>query len=187
MKNENLRGSVLSGIRQSDNRTSTQTVASSKSAIASRQSPYPGYLPIAPVKNDLRVSFSGTAIQVQGLISDHRGRILPGPIRLEIWHLSPNSRKYNHRAITYTNEIGGYLFITDLPNRESGLNYKIYFRISFKDKSYFTHLSFNHCAAFMATRNFEKQLKPSEKKISLEDSLITDQSIIKLNVALPIN
>lgn len=185
MNKENLRAAVENSVGYANSRTSERHAVSIRTAITSRQSPYPGYLPVAPVKSDLRVSFSGSHVQVQGLIIDQRTRILTDLIRLEIWHLSPNSYKYDHRAVTYTDKMGNYRFITDLPNRESGRDYKIYLRITHENKSYFTHLSFNHSAAFISTRENNRQIGLSGEKKNLEESLLKDRYIIGFNIALP--
>lgn len=67
---------------------------------------------------------------VAGKLFDASGTMPLADCSLEVWHLSPNSTKYNHRAKLRTNEAGEYSFITDRPNREKGRDYKIYFKLS---------------------------------------------------------
>ncbi len=172
-------------VRNSNSQTSRRHFTTNKTATSSELSPYPGYLPIAPVKNDLRVSHSGSHVQVQGLILGNRGRILNDLVKLEIWHLSPNSKKYNHRAVTFTDEMGNYQFITDLPNREIGHNYKIYLRITSGKRNFFTHLSFNHAAAFISTMENNRLMNGSGAMSSLKASVLKDRYIIGLNIVLP--
>ena len=76
---------------------------------------------------------------------------------LEVWHLSPNSTKFKHKAQLKTNENGEYQFITDFPNKEVGKMPRIYFKISTNNDSYFTEVSITDFGAYVSdihwTRN----------------------------------
>ena len=187
MNNDNFREGAAAGVRSSTKTISKNYKLSKKIAIDAEHSPYPGYSPLAPVKNDLRVSVSGADVQIHGRIFDLQDKILTNPLKIEIWHLSPNSEKYSHRAITYSDEIGRYRFITDLPNREMGHNYKIYLKISNGNQRYFTHLSFNHCTAFISTRESNGRLGHYVDNSKLKDSLLTDRFIFCLDIVLPVS
>ncbi|MBT8183830.1 MAG: hypothetical protein KJN76_03245, partial [Eudoraea sp.] len=98
---------------------------------------------------------------------------------LEIWHLSPNSTKYSHRAKLRINALGEYRFITDLPGRAIGENYKIYFKITVGDQSYFTKLSFNNIQAYIW--GLKSQNKTSSAKES--SSTVRKTSVCKTTIA----
>ena len=88
--------------------------------VEGKEAPYKGYHPFAEDKTDLRVSRFGEQLEVFGRVYDHTGlRTLSNAV-IEVWHLSPYSEKYGHRARFRTNESGEYSFVTDLPNRETG-------------------------------------------------------------------
>ena len=58
-----------------------------------------------------------------------------------------------HQARIYTNSNGQYGFITDLPGREMGKNFQIYFKISAEGRNYFAKLNFNHSLFWLVTRH----------------------------------
>ena len=61
--------------------------------------------------------------------------------KIEVWHLSPNSKKYRHNGFFYTDEDGKYSFHTDFPSRESG-SPKIFFKATKDGVETFTQLVF---------------------------------------------
>ena len=89
-----------------------------------------GYNPYAESKTDLRASkWFGNHLMVSGKVYKKNNQIPMEELRLEVWHLSPNSTKYRHQAKLITNEAGEYSFITDFPGREAGKMSRIYFKL----------------------------------------------------------
>lgn len=128
-------------------------------ALKTLEIPYEGYNPFAVEKNDLRTFPSypfGQHLEVSGKVFDADGKVPLADCVMEIWHLSPNSTKYTHKAKLRTNEFGEYYFITDQPKRELGKNYKIYFKVTKGSDSYFSELSFNNTQAFISGKHSEK-------------------------------
>ena len=130
-------------------------------------SPYNGYKNLAVISNDLRSDPFGDVLEVRGNLYACDRTVPLSDVSIEVWHLSPNSEKFNHRARFHTEEFGHYRFLTDMPGRELGKNYKIYFKISYRAETYFTALSFSNSSVFIANRlNRNKQIieesKPSE-------------------------
>ena len=140
-----------------------------------QQSPYIGYKNLAAVSNDLRSDPFGNVLEVCGnLYAYHRTAPL-SDVSIEVWHLSPNSEHFNHRARFHTEESGHFRFLTDMPGRELGKNYKIYFKVSYRAETYFTALSFSNSSVFIANRlNRNKQI--------IEGSQPSELRTLKLNM-----
>lgn len=134
-------------------------------------SPFEGYNPFAEEKTDLRTQFFGDQIRVKGKLFDAATLHALSNTTIEVWHLSPNSNKYRHRAKLRTDENGHYSFITDYPNREAGRLPRIYFKVTKGDKSVFTdlmigavipHISGEH---WLANQHLGESVYPTSKKV----------------------
>lgn len=112
--------------------------------------PYNGYQPLAVLKNDLRKNSSGNNVIINANITDQSGRFEVVGAGVEVWHLSNPTDGYSHRAKLISDENGFIRFQTDLPARELGKSFRIYFKISIGERSYYTKLSFNHSMAVLA-------------------------------------
>ena len=89
---------------------------------------FKGYSNLVPIKNDLRNDPFGCHLEVRGKIYDYNNSAPLSGIFVDIWHLSPKTKHFGHRARFYTDDTGSYYFLTDFPGRELGKNYKIYFK-----------------------------------------------------------
>ncbi len=116
-----------------------------------QECPFVGYSSLSPVKNDLRIQNNVQQLEVWGQIVGSTGDVPEGFLSLEIWHRSTDSDRFWQRARFYADENGAYQFITDLPARETGMNYHIYFKIMHRGKFHFTSLSFNNSMAWIST------------------------------------
>ena len=161
--------------------------SSALNAFTGNESPYDGYNPFAVVKNDLRTFPTlpfGEHFEVSGKIYDASGTSPLKNCTVEVWHLSPNSKKYKHRAKFHTNELGEYQFITDKPNRHLGKNYKIYFKVSKHNSSYFTALSFNNTQAFISGKHWEKNNQLGDELLFPKKNTSLNKTTIEFNIAL---
>ena len=153
-------------------------------AFSGNHSPFKGYRPFAEKTTDLRKSLFGQHVEVTGQIFDAEGvKVLPNA-KIEVWHLTPNSEKFEHRAVLYSDENGSYRFITDFPNREIGKYYKVYFKVSNSKTSNFTELSFNNFGAFISDKHWEKNHQLGEQLLFPTHTTFLNQSIIQFNIAL---
>ena len=153
-------------------------------AFNSVKSPFEGYNPYAPVKTDLRKNIFGKHVQVSGKIYNRDGTATLSDASVEVWHLSPNSKKFRHRAKFHTDREGAYRFITDMPEREMGKAHKIYFRISAKGKSYFTELSIGTTGAYISGEHWEKNYQLGEERLFPTHKVFLNQSNINFNISL---
>lgn len=146
----------------------TTGVALLSSGVAnafSSDNPYDGYNPYADEKTDLRTTIFGKHLSVKGIIYDAQG-LNPLPnATVEIWHLSPNAKNYRHRTKIKTNALGEYKFITDLPNRETGKNRKIYFKITNNQETRFTELVVHEHACHINCQHWLEQQQLGDKLI----------------------
>lgn len=117
--------------------------------------PFAGYNPFAETKTDLRIHPLGNYVEIKGRILDKAGKNPLADAMIEVWHLSPNSDKYRHRAKFHTDANGEYQFLTDTPGREYGKYHKIYFKISQKQRFCFTEISFNRWSAHISDKHWE--------------------------------
>ncbi len=145
---------------------------------------FDGYSPHSEEKIDLRTSlFSEKQLTVKGTVFDSSGSFPKANILIEVWHLSPNSSKFRHRAKLTTNNAGEYFFITDFPNKKKGTSPRIYFKISNKNTIYFTELIVTDSGAFITGKHWEenKQLGdkvfPQKKGATLASTIIFNTSI----------
>ena len=116
------------------------TSTNSLFAFSNNNSPFKGYNPFAEEKNDLRTNPFGKHITISGKIYDAQGESTLSNAKVEVWHLSPNSKKFRHQAKLKTDEQGRYSFITDIPAVGDNKTRKIFFKVSNKDHVYFTQL-----------------------------------------------
>lgn len=153
-------------------------------ALTKDQSPFKGYNPYAEEKTDLRTSgFAGEHVTVKGKVYDKTGTFSIANATIEVWHLSPNSSKYRHMAKLKTNSAGEYRFITDFPNREPGKIPRIYFKISNKERSYFTELSLNQFGAYISGKHWEQNNQLGKKLFPKKESFL-NHSTIKFNISI---
>ena len=135
-------------------------------ASAADSSPYDGYIPLAPLKSHLARSRRAEQLVIYGRIFDKSGKWPAGNAGVEIWHLTPGTKEFNHRAKLISDSTGAFQLTTDMPARIAGQNFKIYFKIRIGVKSFFTYLSFNHSMAFLANRSIlSKEIAASLNQI----------------------
>ncbi len=158
--------------------------ATSLKAFSGDDSPFKGYNPFADAKTDLREYPFGEHLEVFGKIYDASGEKPLPNAKVEVWHLSPNSEKFRHRAKLTTNENGEYHFVTDKPNRELGKHYKVFFRVSQDGETYFTELSFNNTQAFISSKHWEKNNQLGEDRLFPTKTSFLNHSKIQFNIAI---
>lgn len=154
------------------------------SAFTTAESPYLGYNPYAETKTDLRSGiFNFNSVMVKGTIFGDDGITPVSNAVVEVWHLSPHSVKYRHRAKIIADEQGNYEFTTDFPNREAGKNARIYFKVSNSEKTNFTELILNTSGAHITGEHWVKNQKLEDKLFPKKTSL-ADQTHIQFNISL---
>ncbi|MBT8258474.1 MAG: hypothetical protein KJO49_08385 [Bacteroidia bacterium] len=126
-------------------------------AIGGSETTFEGYRSNAPEKTDLRDLLSTErSVKVHGkLYHRETGRPLSNHL-IEVWHLSPDSKAYKHRAQFRTEDDGTYNFITDFPGQEKGKLARIYFRVSSEADSYNTSLILANEQAFIQSDHWER-------------------------------
>lgn len=152
-------------------------------ALTSDLAPFEGYNPYAEEKTDIRKSIFGDHISISGTIFDESGHSPLAHAQVEVWHLSPSSTSYKHRAKLTCDESGNYHFRTDFPNKTKGKSARIYFKVSKGASTYFTELVLSPYGAFITDKHWKEnhQLKNKvfpklkeqllEKKIAFNISL----------------
>lgn len=145
-------------------------------------SPFSGYIPLSPVKNDLRKSTEEEYLKIQGRILDKTRSWPVGNAGIEVWHLTQGSMEYKHRAKLVTDPSGAFQLITDLPARQRGRSFKIYFKITCGDKTFYTQFSFNHCLAWLSSRSHRRSNE--HLNISNWQQGVNDHSIFELEIRL---
>jgi len=153
-------------------------------ALTREESPFEGYNPYAETKTDLRASrFFGKHITVKGKIFDKNGTFSIANAKVEVWHLSPNSTKYRHRAILKTNNSGEYQFITDFPNREYGKIARIFFKVSKNETSYFTELFVSDFGANISGKHWEENNKLGKELFPKKETFF-NKTTFTFNISL---
>ena len=115
--------------------------------------PYPGYLPLLPITNDLRLDHFGPHVHIEARILGFGKRKPVTKAAVEVWHDSVNSNRIRHRAKLFSDK-GGYIrFATDFPFRQKGKNYEIYLRVLVDEEAYYARLTFNHTTLYLKSRN----------------------------------
>lgn len=148
VKYEDFTGTAFSSLDNS----SFKTVVAKEGEV----SPFRGYIPLSPVKSDLRKSREEEYLIIQGRILDKTGSWPAGDAGIEIWHLTQGTMEFKHRAKLCSDPSGAFQLITDLPARQRGQSFKIYFKITVGTFTYYTQLSFNHCVAWLASRSYRR-------------------------------
>jgi len=119
-------------------------------------SPFEGYDPKIGDKNDLRSHNSrGQGITVSGKVYSKNGVTVRPNAQIKVWHLSPESSKYNHMGAFSANESGAYAFKTDMPNRTTGKLPRIYFKISHGGNVVYTELIVDANRAYISHEHWE--------------------------------
>ncbi len=158
--------------------------SSGLNAFTETQNPYKGYNPYAENSNDFRTStLFGDHITVKGKIYNQSGTVPISDVKVEVWHLSPDSSKYRHRGKLTTNNEGEYQFITDFPNKEYGKSAKIFYKISTKNKTYFTDLSLTKNEVFVTSKHWEENHQLGDKLFP-EKVEFLDQTTITFNISI---
>jgi hypothetical protein len=153
-------------------------------AMISSDCPYLGYNPYAESKSDLRTGvFNLNSIAVKGTIYKKDGLTPIKNATVEVWHLSPNSSKYRHRAKIIADGEGNYEFITDFPNKEEGKCSRIYFKVSNKGTASFTELVLNTSGPHITAEHWEKNRLLGDKLFPKKEESL-NQSIIQFNISI---
>ncbi|SRX52440.1 hypothetical protein [Aequorivita sp. CIP111184] len=148
------------------------------SAFTTSESPFLGYNPYAETKSDLRKDFfNGNPVVVNGIIYEIDGVTPLRNATVEVWHLSPNSCKYRHRAKLQTDENGKYEFITDFPNKEEGKSARIYFKVSNSESTYFTELALTENGAHITSDHWAKNRNLGEKLFPRKETFLGEATI----------
>lgn len=122
----------------------------------STDTPFEGYNSFAEEKTDLRTELLGKEAKVSGKIFSKEGLLPIAGALIEVWHLSPNSKKFRHRAKFRTNQFGEYSFVTDFPEQDGNLCPRIYFKVSNNEKSTFSELLINKQGSFITSKHWEQ-------------------------------
>jgi protocatechuate 3,4-dioxygenase beta subunit len=154
------------------------------SAFTASESPYLGYNQYAETKSDLRAGiFNTNSVTVKGTIYKKDGTSPIKNATVEVWHLSPNSTKYRHRAKLQTDEQGNYEFITDFPNKEEGKSPRIYFKVSNSEDSSFTELILNNSGAHISCEHWKKNNQLGDKLFPKREDFL-NQSTVQFNISI---
>jgi len=142
--------------------------------ILNDQVPFEGYNPFAEEKNDLRTElFSTNSIKVTGSVYTRDGLQTIPNAKIEVWHLSPGSKKYRHRGKLTTDSEGKYTFHTDFPNRGEGKKPRIFFKTTANNNTSYSELIFDSNHAYINSEHWENnkilknKLFPKYKKTVL--------------------
>lgn len=142
------------------------------------ENPYLGYNPYAESKNDLRTGFFSTnSITVKGTIFEKDGITPAKNASVEVWHLSPNSSKYRHRAKLKTDAQGNYEFITDFPNKEEGKSARIFYKISNQENTSFTELALTENDAHITGEHWAKNKNLGDKLFPKKEVFLGETTI----------
>ncbi len=105
--------------------------------------------------------------------------------KIEFWHLSPESKEYNHRSAVVTDSSGNFKILTDFPNREVGKYTTIHFKVSKDNQEFNTELKFSDFGAYITDKHWENnnRLHPELLFPRMEKSLYKT----KINFNISIN
>jgi protocatechuate 3,4-dioxygenase beta subunit len=124
---------------------------------------FEGYQPILEFKNDLRTFIAEKSLKVSGTLYTSETNLQPCANALvEIWHLSPNSKEFNHKGKFITDQNGQYTFYTDFPNRKEGYKPRIFFKITNQEKTDYTELILDTNQAYISHNHWEKNQELKE-------------------------
>lgn len=130
-----------------------------------------GYNPYASTNADLRQTLFGKHITVTGTIYKQDGVTVLPDATIEVWHLSPYSKKYRHRTKIRSDAQGHYTFITDMPNKELGKMPCINFKFSHADKSYYSRLWIHQHGAFISSDHWERNQQLGDMVLPTKEAL----------------
>jgi len=146
-------------------------------------SPFEGYNPYSDVKTDLRTTIFEKHVRVKGTVYDKTGTTpLPNAL-VEVWHLSPDSKKFRHRAKLRTDDQGRYNFITDFPSKDETKATKIYFKVSNQEKTQFTELFIDRQGANISSKHWQENQQLKDKLLPSTESNFS-ALVVNFNVAL---
>ena len=99
-------------------------------------------------------------IDVKGKIFDKTGMFMQNDASIEIWYLSPVTKKFEHIKNLRPNKFGEYGFTIDFPEKELGKLPRIHFKVASQEMSYTTELIVNDFGAYISDMHWElnKQL-----------------------------
>ena len=184
MKNMYTKRSFLKNVAFVSTGVAFLSSTSILNAFNGNDCPFDGYNPYSEEKNDLRNFFSsGNTVTVKGTIFNKSNLEELSNATIEVWHLSPNSKKYGHQAKMKVNSNGGYSFITDFPNREIGKSAKVYFKISCNNKVTFTELSMCSNFAYINNKHYTENRVLGEKMLP-NNQVINGQRTIDFNIVI---
>lgn len=153
-------------------------------AFNKKECPFEGYNPYSEEKTDLRkFLLTDNHVTIKGKIFCKSTLKELSNATIEVWHLSPNSKRYGHQAKLKVNSNGEYSFITDFPNKEIGKYAKVYFKITNDNKVTFTELSITNDNAFINNKHYQDNIQlgdylfPTNKTIS-NQKIITFNNLI---------
>lgn len=154
------------------------------SAFAASENPYEGYNPYAEATCDLRTSvFNSNTITVKGTVYNRDGITPLNNTLVEVWHLSPHSSKYRHRAKFYTDDQGEYEFITDFPNKEEGKCSRIHFKLSNSALYQYTELILTSSGGHITSKHWENNLHLGEKLFPTQTQFL-NKTIFQFNLSI---
>lgn len=143
----------------------------------SDESPFEGYNPYMEEKTDLRTTIFEKHVRVKGVVYESNGLVPIQDATIEVWHLSPGSKKFRHRGKLYTNSQGEYNFITDFPERKTAETTKIYFKLTHKGKSVFTEMGLDASGAYITSEHWQRNQHLGEKLFPTSNTLLNTQTI----------
>ncbi len=153
-------------------------------AFNKNECPFDGYNPYSEEKTDLRkFLLSDNHITIKGMVFNKSNLNALSNATIEVWHLSPNSKRYGHQAKMTVNSNGEYTFITDFPNRELGKYAKVFFKISSGDKVTFTELSLSNDDAFINHKHYAENIQLGDNLLPTF-KIVNNQKIITFNTVI---
>ena len=143
-----------------------------------------GYNPYASERQDIRRDPFGKHVEIKGKIFDAKGKVPLKNATVEVWHLSPDSKKYRHRTKLYTNGFGEYRLLTDVPERVYGKSRRIHFKVSKGAVSYTTELAMNDWGAHISSIHWEKNRQLGEALLFPKHENVANRLKIDFNISL---
>jgi hypothetical protein len=184
MENVYARRNFIKNIALTTTGVALLSSSSIAQAFTGNESPFEGYNPYSEEKTDLRkFSLFENSVTVKGTLFNKSNLKELSKATIEVWHLSPNSKKYNHQAKMKVNDKGEYSFITDFPNNETGRYPKVFFKITTNEKTYFTSLSLTKDNAFIDQKHYEENTVLGEKLFPTNKQ-INNQATVTFNIAV---